>query len=349
MINNVDASAIVETVEGPRLSIPFVLINKIGLENAAFLQQSAFLSSLKFRNGGSGWFDLPAEGDAIPESQNMFERLGSWKAALGIKRDSLRKIRAALKKLNLLEEKKCGIPARIHYRVNSNSYLQFLASCSLPSSIETNENTHRNQECEISQTGENTGVEGNSSVATPDSIEHRKQDCEISQTGMRNIADLPAKSRKLACEISQYNPESYRELESKDNNIVPNAENSELNSKPAKASGKKRNTKPQAFKDLFAIYPAHRKGGTDASAWQAWKAEKLTDADAEQAITWLSQSDQSIWGTNADCQFAKGITKFIRDYMWRTPVQLPNHLNINQCPQSGSQFVPGPDSEFYRG
>ncbi|MCL1124213.1 hypothetical protein [Shewanella surugensis] len=151
--------------------------------------------------------------------------------------------------------------------------------------------------------------------------------------------------------IKETSLENKQKKKKKHLNItVPNAENFDSNSKPDKASGKKRNTKPQAFKDLFAVYPAHRKGGTDTSAWNAWKDEKLTDQDAEQAIHWLTQSDPSVWGTNANGQFALGITKFIRGQMWHTPIQLPNQLhNINQCPKSGSQFVPGPDSEFYRG
>jgi phage replication O-like protein O len=33
--------------------------------------------------------------------------------------------------------------------------------------------------------------------------------------------------------------------------------------------------KPQAFKDFFSLYPAHRRGGSDAQAWKVWKSEKL--------------------------------------------------------------------------
>ncbi|WP_376708369.1 hypothetical protein [Shewanella surugensis] len=81
--------------------------------------------------------------------------------------------------------------------------------------------------------------------------------------------------------------------------------------------------KPQAFKDFFGLYPAHRKGGKDTSAWNAWKAERLTEPDAQEAIEWLKRSDQTVWGTHANGQFLLGITKFIREHMWKTPIQVP--------------------------
>lgn len=83
--------------------------------------------------------------------------------------------------------------------------------------------------------------------------------------------------------------------------------------------------KPEQFKKFFKAYPAHRKGGTDATAWKAWKSEKLTVEDAQLALDWITQAAKSNadWGTNARGQFIFGITNFIRDRKWLTPVPQP--------------------------
>lgn len=95
----------------------------------------------------------------------------------------------------------------------------------------------------------------------------------------------------------------------------------------------KRAMKPKAFKDMFALYPAHRKGGTDATAWKAWKSEKLTDQDALNAITWLeqaAQNDPTSWSVNAN-GYAYGVTKFIRERIWLTPVPTGRNNVNNNC------------------
>ncbi|HBC3404523.1 hypothetical protein NHG82_04840 [Vibrio parahaemolyticus] len=122
-----NAADLTRAIDGPRIAIPRASIQALGLEAAAFLQQASFLSSLKAEAGG--WFDLPAEGEPDPEPKNIFSELGSWQACLGIQRDALRKIRRKLCDMCLLEEKRSGVPARLHYRVNHNAYLRFLADC----------------------------------------------------------------------------------------------------------------------------------------------------------------------------------------------------------------------------
>lgn len=122
-----NSADLTRAIDGPRIAIPRASIQALGLEAAAFLQQASFLSSLKAEAGG--WFDLPAEGEPDPEPKNIFSELGSWQACLGIQRDALRKIRRKLCDMCLLEEKRSGVPARLHYRVNHNAYLLFLADC----------------------------------------------------------------------------------------------------------------------------------------------------------------------------------------------------------------------------
>jgi phage replication O-like protein O len=90
----------------------------------------------------------------------------------------------------------------------------------------------------------------------------------------------------------------------------------------SKSPVKNRVKKSIPFKQFFAQYPFYRKGGTDAHAWKAWQSEKLTDADALSAIDWLTQAAKNSfdWQANASDGFALGITKFIRQRQWLTPV-----------------------------
>lgn len=83
--------------------------------------------------------------------------------------------------------------------------------------------------------------------------------------------------------------------------------------------------KPEQFKKFFKAYPAHRKGGTDAQAWKVWKSEKFTDEDAQAALDWitLAAKNNSDWGTLANGQYVFGITNFLRDKKWLTPVPQP--------------------------
>ncbi|WP_350431752.1 replication protein [Shewanella sp. H8] len=80
-----------------------------------------------------------------------------------------------------------------------------------------------------------------------------------------------------------------------------------------------------SFNAFFKQYPSHRKGGSDSAAWAAWKSEKLTDQDCEAAIDWLALAAQrdSNWGISANGQFVLGVTKFIRNKTWLTPLPTP--------------------------
>lgn len=123
----IDHVALVAAIEGPKISVPFCLVKKLGgdFQAAAFLSQAAYLSTLKRKD--EGWFDLIKEGEGNPDAGDIFTRFGSWEAMLGLKKDTQAVIRKKLKGLGLLEEKLRGIPARLHYRVDSTAYLSFLA------------------------------------------------------------------------------------------------------------------------------------------------------------------------------------------------------------------------------
>ncbi|MCU8062521.1 helix-turn-helix domain-containing protein [Shewanella sp. SM55] len=86
------------------------------------------------------------------------------------------------------------------------------------------------------------------------------------------------------------------------------------------------------FNAFFKAYPAHRKGGSDSAAWKAWKGEKLTDADCVLAVTWLKDAAalDASWGFSANGQFVLGITKFIRERHWLTPLPRPMATAVGQ-------------------
>ncbi len=120
-----DPWQVIESIEGPRLSIPIALVAAFGdLRAAAFLQQAAFLSSRARES--DGWFFLAQSGATDSRGATLFAKLGSWQATLGLSPDSQLAIRRKLRGLGLLEEALRGVPARLHYRVHPQKYLDFL-------------------------------------------------------------------------------------------------------------------------------------------------------------------------------------------------------------------------------
>lgn len=145
----IDPWKIVEAIEGPRLSIPVALVLRLGdLRAAAFIQQCAFLSSVCC--DADGWFFLQQAGepDLRPDA-TLFEKLGSWRAALALSPENQLSIRRKLVGMGLLEEDLRGIPARLHYRVRPQKYLAFLAGGPPPNQFPGNPETrfgeNRNQ------------------------------------------------------------------------------------------------------------------------------------------------------------------------------------------------------------
>ncbi|GLQ72890.1 replication protein [Vibrio penaeicida] len=82
--------------------------------------------------------------------------------------------------------------------------------------------------------------------------------------------------------------------------------------------------KPKLFKAFFDAYPAHRKGGSDAHVWKVWKAERLTESDAKLALEWLQMAARQSrdWERQSGCPFVVGITRFVRERRWLTPLPI---------------------------
>lgn len=156
--------------DGDVVVIPLALARKIGLPAAAFLRQAAYLSTIVERN--HGWFFLDQEGEGNPNGETIFQRLGSWESALGLGTDAQSAIRKKLIKMQLLEETRKGmVHGKLLYRVNSDAYIQFLASCSSPSPSPS--------PCSDGQTGNpdcTTGESGLSKPKKPDCTNRKIQD-----------------------------------------------------------------------------------------------------------------------------------------------------------------------------
>lgn len=106
----------------------------------------------------------------------------------------------------------------------------------------------------------------------------------------------------------------------------------ELQNNPVR---KTRTKKPEAFKQFFEQYPEHRKGGTDSTAWKKWKSERLTESDADKALAWIMRANQvARW---SDSKYVKGITKFIEERMWLTPVEKITNGISDQCGTKSNQ------------
>lgn len=90
--------------------------------------------------------------------------------------------------------------------------------------------------------------------------------------------------------------------------------------------------KPEFIPEIFELYPAHRRGGTDQQLAKVWKSEKLTDKDATNILNWLSAAAQSNpqWQTNASGQYVPGLTRFIRERLWLTPVPVAKTTQGNE-------------------
>lgn len=167
------ASDLITVQDGDVIIIPVLLTRKIGLQAAAFLRQAAYLSAIVKKN--DGWFFLEQEGPGDPLGATIFERLGSWQAAIGIGPDAQGSIRQRLKKLGLLEETRKGmVHGKLNYRVQSEKYLNFLASCN--NSVVSN--------CNLIQTG--------------------NPDCSNSYSGLSN-PEIPA------CTFSKNSDDIYHE------------------------------------------------------------------------------------------------------------------------------------------
>lgn len=122
------AADLIKAQDGDVIIIPLALARALGLPAAAFLRQAAYLSAVV--EDQHGWFFLEQEGPGNPAGKTIFERLGSWQATIGLGPDAQASIRRHLRALKLLEENRKMVHGKLRYRVDSEQYLNFLASCS---------------------------------------------------------------------------------------------------------------------------------------------------------------------------------------------------------------------------
>jgi len=146
------AADLIKAQDGDVIIVPVVLARALGLPAAVFYRQAAYLSAVV--ENQHGWFFLEQEGAGNPAGKTVFERLGSWQAALGIGRDAQLTIRRHLGMLGLLEETRKGmVHGKLLYRADAERYLNFLASCSRSPLSPCKTRQTGNPDCASRQTG----------------------------------------------------------------------------------------------------------------------------------------------------------------------------------------------------
>ena len=151
MMTSEQAISLIQNLDGPRLGIPIALIQKFGdLPAAAFLQQAAYLSSIKPET--NFWFDLAQTGGPGADPKNLWSKLGSWESLLGLGPDAQLAARARIERVapGLMEEKRKGVPARLFYRVLPVAYISFLTGIQIREFQESGFGESRNLDSEKS-------------------------------------------------------------------------------------------------------------------------------------------------------------------------------------------------------
>lgn len=196
---------VILALEGPRLSIPLGLVRLLDgdLQASAFLAQAAYLSALVDNPEKEGWFFLAQTGGAWltgNERESIFATMGSWEFCLGLSPDAQKLVRKKLIVLGLLEERRAGIPARLHYRVDPAKYFDFLAGKPIktPVSEKPGNKNPRNQESRIGKAGkQESGKQGNKTPAYPESNKEIEKDIEKETTTTRAATGAAACSSDL--------------------------------------------------------------------------------------------------------------------------------------------------------
>lgn len=181
---------VILALEGPRLSIPLGLVRLLDgdLQAGAFLAQAAYLSALVDNPEKEGWFFLAQTGGPwLPdnEKESIFATMGSWESCLGLSPDAQKLVRKKLIVRGLLEERRAGIPARLHYRVDPAKYFDFLAGKPIktPVSEKPGNKNPGNQESRIRKTGrQESGKQGDKTPAYPESNKEIEEDMEKETT-----------------------------------------------------------------------------------------------------------------------------------------------------------------------
>lgn len=191
---------VILALEGPRLSIPLGLVRRLDgdLQAAAFLSQAAYLSALVANSEKEGWFFLAQTGGPwLPdnEKESIFATMGSWEFCLGISPDGQKLVRKKLIVLGVLEERRAGIPARLHYRVDPAKYFDFLAGKPIktPVSEKSGNKNPENQESRIGKTGkQESAKKGDKTPAYPESNKEMEKDIEKETTTTQAAAQAAA-------------------------------------------------------------------------------------------------------------------------------------------------------------
>ena len=132
--------------------------------------------------------------------------------------------------------------------------------------------------------------------------------------GGRPKKEKPKKTQS----VSSGNPSESQKKPNQETNKPINQETTNQEQDNHKPDSPKRITKPESFKAFFAAYPPNKKGGTDATAWKKAKSLNLGDDDFKAMLTNVQQ--RQVQCPSWYMQFAKGITRYMEERDWLTPV-----------------------------
>lgn len=129
--------------------------------------------------------------------------------------------------------------------------------------------------------------------------------------------------------------------------LLGSTENNNNSSVPSVPEKKKRVAKSDTWKEFYQQYPEHRRGGSDKTAWEKAKKMNLIESDFKLMLSDVikRKAFHSEWQSG---QFVQGITKYINDELWLTPI---NHTQQQSTDFSGQQSVSnwadGLENEFH--
>lgn len=128
--------------------------------------------------------------------------------------------------------------------------------------------------------------------------------------------------------------------------LLGSTENDSNSSVPSVPEKKKRIVKPDVWKEFYQQYPEHRRGGSDKTAWDKAKKMRLTENDFNLMLSDVinRKSFHSEWQSG---QYVQGITKYINDELWLTPINNKQQSTDFAGQQSVSNWAEGLENEFY--
>lgn len=231
MLSRTQAEKLLEALSGnaPGVFLSFELIRRLGgLDTAAFVSQAAWLS--KNASDLDGWFFLEQEGEGVATT-GIYGLLGSWESGLGISKSRQNAIRESMVAKGMLVElpsetaekrrgstprgnvetafmfvRRRGTPGRLHYRLDSAKYLDWLAQGCCPESPDEGTGAEGGESC-TSRARSPKSIKSNRGSQAIDSAD--KADIELTESSISNLRKARIRTYVYKKELVDRNEESF--------------------------------------------------------------------------------------------------------------------------------------------